>query len=123
MMRVSVRKFRIRVAEQWFEVEAEEIVDQVVVDKAVEPAPPVTISPPKPIVSEDVLAISAPLPGTILDIKVVEGQVVSSGQILMILEAMKMENEIIAHMGGHVRQILVEKGQSVAVGDPLLIVM
>ena len=60
------------------------------------------------------------MPGTILDIKVKEGEAVKKGQVLMILEAMKMENEILASDDGKVKGIYVQKGASVNTGDPLV---
>ncbi len=65
-------------------------------------------------------AIKAPMPGTIFDIKVTPGATVKAGDILIILEAMKMENEILAPRDGVVSQIITSKGASVATGDVLL---
>nr|WP_207711551.1 biotin/lipoyl-containing protein [Sulfobacillus harzensis] len=65
--------------------------------------------------------VEAPLPGMVLDVKVAAGQSVEEGQVLVILEAMKMENEIIAPRAGAVTQVAVEKGSSVAVGDLLVV--
>ncbi|SHJ63023.1 Biotin carboxyl carrier protein [Dethiosulfatibacter aminovorans DSM 17477] len=64
--------------------------------------------------------IAAPMPGTILDIKVTEGQAVKAGDILLILEAMKMENEIVAPADGTVKSIHTSKGTSVSSGDALI---
>lgn len=64
--------------------------------------------------------IAAPMPGTILDIKVTEGQAVKAGDILLILEAMKMENEIVAPADGTVKGIHTSKGTSVSSGDALI---
>ena len=60
--------------------------------------------------------ISAPMPGTILDVKVTAGQAVKSGDVLMILEAMKMENEIMAPHDGTITSVAVAKGSSVESG-------
>jgi biotin carboxyl carrier protein len=60
------------------------------------------------------------MPGTILDIRVKPGDAVKAGDILLILEAMKMENEIIAPGAGTVDTIQVSKGSSVNAGDVLL---
>ena len=60
------------------------------------------------------------MPGTILDIKVTPGASVKEGDILVILEAMKMENEILAPRDGVVSQIITSKGASVSTGDVLL---
>ncbi|SNX54300.1 acetyl-CoA carboxylase biotin carboxyl carrier protein subunit [Thermoanaerobacterium sp. RBIITD] len=64
--------------------------------------------------------INAPMPGTILDIKVSEGQFVKKGDVLLILEAMKMENEIMAPTDGTVATINVTIGTSVNTGDILI---
>ena len=64
-------------------------------------------------------AVNAPMPGTILDIKVAVGDNVKKGQVLMILEAMKMENEIMAGVDGVVTSVSVTKGASVQSGDAL----
>ena len=64
--------------------------------------------------------ISAPMPGTIFDIKVTPGQAVNAGAVLIILEAMKMENEIMAPEAGTVDAVLVTKGASVNMGDALV---
>lgn len=64
-------------------------------------------------------SICAPMPGTINAVKVAGGQQVKRGDVLFILEAMKMENEIYADRDGKVGQIFVQKGASVATGAPL----
>ena len=66
--------------------------------------------------------ISAPMPGTILDIKVNVGDHVANGAVLVILEAMKMENEIMAPVAGKVLSIGVSKGASVNSGDVLVVI-
>ncbi len=64
--------------------------------------------------------IEAPMPGMVLDIKVTPGQAVQKGDVLVIMEAMKMENEIMAPRAGVVSQIFVTKGATVTTSDPLL---
>ena len=64
--------------------------------------------------------ISAPMPGTISDVRVNVGDTVKKGQVLLILEAMKMENEIFAPNDGTVKSVNISKGASVNVGDILV---
>ena len=67
-------------------------------------------------------AITAPMPGTILKVNVAQGQAVKEGDVLCILEAMKMENEILAPKNGSVTQVLVSKGSTVDTGAPLVVI-
>ena len=62
------------------------------------------------------------MPGTILKVNVAAGQTVKEGDLLVVLEAMKMEKEIFAPKGGTVSQVLVEKGASVNTGDALVVI-
>lgn len=64
-------------------------------------------------------SVVAPMPGTINAVKVASGQQVKKGDVLFILEAMKMENEIYADKDGNVGQVFVQKGASVNTGAPL----
>ncbi|HBP52156.1 MAG TPA: acetyl-CoA carboxylase biotin carboxyl carrier protein subunit [Clostridiales bacterium] len=64
-------------------------------------------------------SVTAPMPGTINAVKVTSGQQVKKGDVLFILEAMKMENEIYADKDGKVGQVFVQKGASVSTGAPL----
>ena len=67
-------------------------------------------------------AVTAPMPGTILKVNVTQGQAVKEGDVLCILEAMKMENEIMAPKNGTVNQVLVSKGSAVDTGAPLVVI-
>ena len=60
--------------------------------------------------------------GTILDVKVEEGDEIESGDVVCVLEAMKMENDVVASRGGTVTQIAVSEGDSVDMGDVLVVV-
>ena len=66
--------------------------------------------------------INAPMPGNILKVNVTAGQAVTAGTVLVVLEAMKMENEILAPKDGTVTQVLVSKGSTVDTGAPLVVI-
>ena len=66
-------------------------------------------------------AVVAPMPGNILKVAVSAGQTVKEGQLLCVLEAMKMENEIFAPKAGTVAQVLVQKGSTVNTGDAMVV--
>ena len=83
------------------------------------PAAPAAAPAPAPVANGAGQAINAPMPGTILDVKVNVGDTVKSGQVLMILEAMKMENEIMAPADGTVTSVGVTKGATVESGTAL----
>lgn len=70
--------------------------------------------------TEGSVKVEAPMPGTILDVKVAVGSSVTSGQVLCILEAMKMENEIVAPQDGTVASVAVNKGDSVEAGQAII---
>jgi glutaconyl-CoA/methylmalonyl-CoA decarboxylase subunit gamma len=64
--------------------------------------------------------VKAPLPGVILEVNVREGDAVKAGDVLLLMEAMKMENNIVAPMDGRVVAMKVGKGDNVLEGDPLV---
>ena len=66
-------------------------------------------------------AVNAPMPGNILKVAVTAGQAVKEGDLLVVLEAMKMENEIFAPKAGTVAQVLVAKGATVDTGATLVV--
>ena len=82
---------------------------------AAAPAP----APATPVAGE---TVAAPLPGNIIDVKVAQGASVKAGDVIIILEAMKMENEIVAPQDGVIAQIVVSKGSTVETGDPLFVI-
>lgn len=63
--------------------------------------------------------IASPLPGTVLDVKVSAGQAVNEGDLIAVIEAMKMENEVLAPRAGTITSVLVQKGSSVDTGATL----
>ena len=89
-------------------------------------APAVSAATPKPSAAPAPTAggttVSSPLPGVILDVCVKEGDAVKTGQKIMVLEAMKMENVIEATADGVIKSIKVNKGDSVMEGTPLAII-
>ncbi len=66
--------------------------------------------------------VPSPMPGTILSVNVAAGQAVKTGDVLLVLEAMKMENDIVAPCDGTVKQILVSKGSTVNTDDVLVVI-
>ena len=85
--------------------------------KAAAPAP--AAAPAAPAGAAGAVAVTAPMPGKILGVKASAGQAVKRGQVLLILEAMKMENEIVAPQDGTVASINVAVGDSVEPGATL----
>ncbi len=83
------------------------------------PAAPVAV-PAAALASGEV--VKAPMPGNILKINVAPGQKVEEGDVLIVLEAMKMENEIVATKSGTVAQVAVSKGAVVETGAPLVVI-
>ena len=89
---------------------------------APEAAPAPAAAPAAPAVTGAGDAVKAPMPGNILKVNVTAGQAVKEGEVLCILEAMKMENEIMAPKAGTVTQVLVSKGSTVDTGAPLVVI-
>ena len=82
-------------------------------------AAPAPAAPAAPATGEPVVA---PMPGTILSVNVSAGQSISKGDVLCVLEAMKMENEIFADRDGVVEAVRVSKGESVESGQTLVVI-
>ncbi|WP_161978905.1 acetyl-CoA carboxylase biotin carboxyl carrier protein subunit [Streptococcus sp. S784/96/1] len=123
-----LRKFKISIDGKEYLVEMEEIggtpAPAPVAQPVAAPTPTPVVETPAPVVAPSSAAgadaLSAPMPGTILRILVNVGDTVSENQPLMILEAMKMENEIVAASAGTVTGIHVTSGQVVNPGDGLI---
>ena len=79
-------------------------------------------APAAPAVTGAGDAVNAPMPGTSLKVNVQTGQAVKEGDLLVVLEAMKMENEILAPKAGTITQVLVSKGSTVDTGAPMVVI-
>lgn len=113
-----MRKYNVNVNGTAYEVTVEEVQGGAAPVAAPAPAP-APAAPAAPAAAGSGEPVNAPMPGTILDVRVAAGQAVKSGQVLMILEAMKMENEIMAPKDGTVTSVGVSKGASVESGTLL----
>ena len=136
-----MKKYLIKVGGVEYEVEVQEIKEETQLLKTEQFGPAAMAAPaaptapksapvesPKPAaviknngnVPVGAVKITAPMPGTVLKVNVNAGDTVKKGQILLILEAMKMENEIVAPSDGKIADVNVSGGSSVNAGDILL---
>lgn len=119
-----MKKFVIKVNGNVYEVEVEETENfkntPISTPAAAPKAAPAPAAAPAAAAPAGSNVVPAPMPGTILDIKVSVGQSVNAGDVLCVLEAMKMENEIMAPAAGKVVAINTSKGASVNTGDALI---
>ena len=132
-------KYRVTLGNRVYEVEVEQgeamLVDEYELAAPAAAAPaapaPVAAAPsaapaapaaaaPAGLAAGDV--VKSPMPGNVLKINVIQGQQVKEGEVLLILEAMKMENEIVSTKAGTVAQIVVSKGAVVETGAPLVVI-
>ena len=124
-----MKKLKITVNETTYSVIVEEVKETTL--QAVEPhhvSRPVINRPSilplqtkqAPTTNAGANVVTAPMPGVILAVKVKEGDTVKMGDVVVVLEAMKMENEISARKGGTIKEIKVKKGQSVSSGEILV---
>ncbi len=130
-------KYKVTLNGKTYEVEVEHgkavLLDEY---EALAPAPaaaapaaaPVAAAPtaaPAPAAPVNLAAgetVAAPMPGNILRVEVNQGDTVKAGQLLVVLEAMKMENEIVAPKDGTIAQVVTSKGAVVDTGSPLVII-
>ena len=113
-----MKKYRVTVNGTVYEIELEELIGTAPAPAAAAPAAPA----PAAAAPEGGEQVTAPMPGTILSINVAAGDTVKRGQVLMILEAMKMENEIMAPKSGKVASINTSKGSAVESGALLCVI-
>ena len=124
---MAMRKFKIKLEGKVYEVEVEEIIDgetQRITDIKREPvsSPQTSVAPPRAMSSGSVKIVVAPMPGKIVALKCAVGQTVKSGDVVLILEAMKMEQEIKAKADGTISEIKVSSGMTVQKEDILIII-
>lgn len=128
-------KYKVTLNNRVYEVEVEQgeamLVDEYELAAPAAPAPAVAAAPvaaaapaaaaaPVSVAAGD--PVKSPMPGNILKINVTQGQQVKEGDVIMILEAMKMENEIVATRSGTIAQIAVSKGAVVETGAVLAVI-
>ncbi|MEI6509362.1 MAG: biotin/lipoyl-containing protein [bacterium] len=126
-----IRKFKVKVDDEVFQIEVEELekVDassRETISPVSEPIAPPSIAPmasPQPKTTKIAAApgiITAPLPGKISTIQVKAGDTLQRGALLLLIEAMKMENELFAPYDCTVKKVFVSVGQMVEMGEQLL---
>ena len=134
-----IMKYKITLNNRIYEVEVEAgkamLLDEY---EAVAPAAPAPVVAAAPVAAAPAAApaapaaapavtgagepVAAPMPGTIVKVNVTAGQAVKAGDVLCVLEAMKMENDITAPKDGTVTQVVAAKGASVSTGDALVVI-
>lgn len=131
-------KYKVTLNKRVYEVEVEEgsamLIDEYELEAPAAPAAPAAAAPvvaAAPVAAAPAAApaaglaagevVKSPMPGNILKINAVQGQAVKEGDVLVVLEAMKMENDVVAPRDGTVAQIVVAKGAVVETGSPLVV--
>ena len=130
-------KYKVTLNGRTYEVEVEHDTAMIVDEyEAYAPAPAAPVAAPvaapaaaapaaqaaAPAVTGNGETIEAPMPGTIVNVLVTAGQKVNAGDVLVIIEAMKMENEIMAPKAGTITQVVTQKGAKVDTGTPLIVI-
>lgn len=113
-----MKKYKVKVNGKVYEVELEAVEET----KGSIEAPAATQAPAAPATSSGGATVLAPIGGKVLDIKVSVGQQVKKGDVVCIIEAMKLENEVNSTATGVVKEIKVSKGAQVANKDPLIVI-
>ncbi len=111
-----MKKYRVTVNGTAYEIELEEMTG------AMPAAAPAAAPAPAPAAAAPGEQVTSPMPGTILDVKFAQGAAVKKGDVLMILEAMKMENEIMCPCDGRIASINTSKGAAVESGTLLCVI-
>ena len=117
-----MKKYRVTVNGTAYEIELEELTGAAPAAPAAPAAAPVAPAAPAAAAPAGGEKITAPMPGTILAGNVAQGAAVKKGDVLMILEAMKMENEIMCPCDGTVASVNTSKGSTVETGALLCVI-
>lgn len=117
-----MKKYRVNVNGTAYEIELEELTGDM--PSASAPAPAASAAPAPASASDDTRGerVTAPMPGTIVSINVNPGDMATRGQVLMVLEAMKMENEILSPRDGKILSVNTTKGATVQSGTLLCVI-
>ena len=114
-----IKLYKIKIGEKVYEVELEEVTEK---EGRIEDSEKKADEKKEASKTEGVTKVEAPMQGLVLNILISLGEKVKAGQDLIILEAMKMENEIVAPKDGTVSQVLVSKGSSVDTDEVLAVI-
>ena len=115
-----MKVYKVKVNGKVYEVELESVSESAAHIEA-----PVQAAPAKqaaPVASGEGQELKAPMAGTILDVRVKVGQSVAAGDVICILEAMKLENDVVASASGVVKSIAVSKGQAVQLDELIAVI-
>lgn len=117
-----MKNLKVTVNGKAYNVTVEELDNGAVATAPAQTSAPAAPTAPAEQTSGEGEAVCAPMNGNILDIKVSVGQKVNEGDVLVVLEAMKMENEIMAPKSGEITSIGVQKGETVDTGKQLVFI-
>ena len=118
-----MKVYKVKVNGKVYEVELESVSEQAGSIAAPVAAAPQAAAPQvAPVATGAGAELKAPMAGTILEVKVSVGQSVNAGDVVCILEAMKLENEVVADVAGVVKSIAVSKGTTVENGQLLVVI-
>ena len=122
-----MKRYRVQVNGKSYDVEVEEVGERAVAPAAPsKPAAPASTAAPAPVQAVPAAAgdevIVSPMPGKIVSVEVKQGQAVKEGDLIFVLEAMKMENDIVCGRAGTVKEIRVAANAQVNTGDVLAVI-